>query len=57
MAINLNLIYVLVGAIGGWGVASLLNMARARSLLNEARKKSAQVEEEIKGKRREIELE
>lgn len=57
MAINPNLIYVLLGVLGGWAVATLLSMARARSLLNEAQKKLAQAEEEIKGKRREIELE
>ncbi|MCK4926695.1 ribonuclease Y, partial [Candidatus Aerophobetes bacterium] len=57
MAINPNLIYVLLGVVGGWVVATLLSMARARSLLNEAQKKLAQAEEEIKGKRREIELE
>jgi len=57
MAINPNLIYVLLGILGGWAVATLVSMARARSLLNEAQKKLAQVEEEIKGKRREIELE
>ena len=58
MAINsVNLICVLLGTLAGWAVATVLNMARARSLFNKAQEKLTQVEEEIRGKRREIELE
>ena len=58
MAINwINLIYVLLGTLGGWVVATFLNRARARSLFNKAQEKLAHVEEEARGKRRELELE
>ncbi len=54
---NLVLIYVLVGVMGGWVIATLITRLRTRSLLNRAQDKLSQVEEEIRNRRREIELE
>ena len=51
------LIYVLVGVIGGWVITTLITRLRTRSLLNRARDKLSQVEEEIRNRKREIELE
>ncbi len=55
--INLMLIYVLVGVMGGWVITTLITRLRTRSLLNRARDKLSQVEEEIRNRKREIELE
>ncbi|MCK4418246.1 ribonuclease Y [Candidatus Aerophobetes bacterium] len=55
--INLMLIYVLVGVMGGWVITTLLTRLRTRSLLNRAQDKLSQVEGEIKNRKREIELE
>ena len=54
---NLVLIYVLVGVMGGWVIATLITRLRTRSLLNRAQDKLSQMEEEIRNRRREIELE
>jgi len=51
------LIYVLVGVMGGWVITTLITRLRTRSLLNRARDKLSQVEEEIRNRKREIELE
>ena len=55
--INLMLIYVLVGVMGGWVITTLITRLRTRSLLNRARDKLSQVEGEIRNRKREIELE
>jgi len=55
--INLMLIYVLVGVMGGWVITTLITRLRTRSLLNRARDKLSQVEAEIRNRKREIELE
>ena len=55
--INLMLIYVLVGVMGGWIITTLITRLRTRSLLNRARDKLSQVEGEIRNRKREIELE
>lgn len=55
--INLTLIYLLVSVIGGWVIATLIARLRTKSLLNRARDKLSQVEEEIRNRKREIELE
>jgi len=54
---NLMLIYVSVGVMGGWVIATLIARLKTRSLLNRARDKLSRVEEEIRNKKREIELE
>jgi len=55
--IILIIIYIIVGAGLGWLINTLWSKVKAKSFLREAQEKLAQVEEEIKNKRREIELE
>lgn len=55
--INEIYLYIILGLLGGWAITTLLSRVRARSLLNKARFKLSRVEEEVRNRRREIELE
>jgi len=51
------IIYIVVGLGIGWLAGTLWNRAKAKSFLRQAQEKLSEVEEEIKNRRREIELE
>jgi len=53
----LRLIYILLAALIGGVITTFVDRYRARSILNKAKNKLLQAEEEIQNKRREIELE
>ncbi|MEA1964717.1 MAG: ribonuclease Y [Candidatus Aerophobetes bacterium] len=53
----LRLIYILLAALTGWAVTTFIDRYRAKSILNKAKNRLLQIEEEIQNKRREIELE
>jgi len=58
--INPVLVYTLVGTIGvigGWVITTFVARVKSKSLLERARKRLSQVDEEIKKRRREFELE
>jgi len=55
--VSLNLIYILLGISVGGVIVALIDKVRAHSLLNKARYKLSQIEEEIKNRKREFELE
>jgi ribonuclease Y len=55
--INEIYLYIILGLLGGWAITTLLSRVRARSLLNRARFKLSRVEEEVRNRRRELELE
>ena len=54
---SLSLVYILLGILGGGVIIALIDRVRACSLLNKARHKLSQVEEEIRNRKREFELE
>ncbi|MEA3485227.1 MAG: ribonuclease Y [Candidatus Aerophobetes bacterium] len=54
---SLNLIYILAGILVGGLIIALVDKIRAHSLLSKARYKLSQVEEEIRNRKREFELE
>lgn len=55
--INLLLILMLVGVIGAWVITALITRIKTESVLEKAKKRLSQVDEEVEKKRREIELE
>lgn len=55
--INLLLILMLVGVIGAWVITTLITRIKTDSLLEKAKERLSQVDEEVEKKRREIELE
>ncbi|MCD6574942.1 ribonuclease Y [Candidatus Aerophobetes bacterium] len=57
MVTPIIIIYIVVGLGIGWLASTLWNRAKAKSFLRQAQEKLSEVEEEIKNRRREIELE
>ncbi|TET85230.1 ribonuclease Y [Candidatus Aerophobetes bacterium] len=55
--INLILTCMLAGVIGAWVITTLIARIKAKSLLEKARERLVEVDEEVEKKRREIELE
>lgn len=56
-SIVLIIVYIITGVGIGWLVNALWNKIKAKSFLREAEEKLTQIEEEVKNRRREIELE
>jgi len=52
-----TIVYIIAGIVIGWVVNVLLNKIKANTFLQEAQRELSKVEEEIKNRRREIELE